>query len=125
MVEALRTAVATQGITTLVAPVRPNEKHLVPHLPMSDYIALTRPDGLPQDAWLRVHARAGATIEKIAPASMLIAGSLEQWRGWTNLPFDTDGDVVVPEALVPIKCSTAHNYAVYVEPNVWMRHELG
>ncbi|HEY3872919.1 MAG TPA: hypothetical protein VGM10_31470 [Actinocrinis sp.] len=121
---ALRTAVAAQGITTMVAPVRPNEKHLSPHLPMSEYIKLNRPDGLPHDAWLRVHVRAGAVIEKVAPASMVMVGSLSQWRAWTGLPFDTDGDIVVPDALVPVKCSTAHDYAVYVEPNVWVRHDL-
>jgi GNAT superfamily N-acetyltransferase len=124
VLEAMRTAVAAQGIRTMVAPVRPNEKHIVPHLPMSDYIKLTRPDGLPHDAWLRVHVRAGAVIEKVAPASMVIAGSLLEWRAWTDLPFDTDGDVVVPEALVPVTCSTTHDYAVYIEPNVWVRHDL-
>jgi hypothetical protein len=92
---------------------------------MSEYITMTRPDGLPQDAWLRVHVRAGAVIEKVAPASMVMVGSLAQWRVWTGLPFDTDGDVVVPGALVPVKCSAAHDYAVYVEPNVWVRHDLG
>ena len=124
MLAALRDAVARQGIDTMVAPVRPNEKHLSPTLPMSDYIKLTRPDGLPQDAWLRVHVRAGATIEKVAPASMVMAGSLAQWRGWTGLPFDTDGDVLVPGALIPVNCSVAHDYAVYVEPNVWVRHDV-
>jgi GNAT superfamily N-acetyltransferase len=121
---ALREAAAAQGITVMVAPVRPNQKHLVPHLPMTQYIKLTRPDGLPQDAWLRVHVRAGAVIEKVAPASMVMAGSLAQWRAWTGLPFDTDEDVIVPGALVPIKCSATHDYAVYAEPNVWVRHHL-
>ena len=60
---ALRQAAAAQRITVMVAPVRPNEKHLVPHLPMTQYIKLTRPDGLPQDAWLRVHVRAGAAAQ--------------------------------------------------------------
>jgi GNAT superfamily N-acetyltransferase len=124
ILEAMRTAVAAQGITTMVAPVRPTAKHLVPQLPMADYIALTRPDGLPQDPWLRVHVRLGAVIEKVAPASMVIANSLREWRTWTGLPFNTDGDVIVPEALVPVLCSATHDYAVYVEPNVWVRHDL-
>jgi hypothetical protein len=29
----------------------------------------------------------------------MIAGSLAQWRAWTGLPFDTDGEVEVPGAL--------------------------
>jgi GNAT superfamily N-acetyltransferase len=121
---ALREAVADQGISTLYAPVRPTGKHLAPRLPMAQYITRTGPEGLPADAWLRVHARAGAVIEKVAPTSMVIAGSLDQWRSWTGLPFDGNGEVIVAEALTPVRCDLAHDYAVYVEPNVWMRHDL-
>jgi hypothetical protein len=83
-----------------------------------------RPDGLPDDPWLRVHVRAGGTIEQVAPASMVIAGSLAEWRARTGLPFDEAGPVLVPQALVPVVCDPIHDYAVYVEPNVWVRHRL-
>ena len=53
---------------------------------------------------------------------MTITGSLEQWRGWTGLPFDRSGDVVVTGGLVPVHVSVEHDHAVYVEPNVWMHH---
>lgn len=59
---------------------------------------------------------------KVAPASMTVSGTLAQWRRWTGLPFDRDGAVEVPGALVPVHCDTAHDHAVYVEPNVWVRH---
>ncbi|MGP3970075.1 N-acetyltransferase [Streptomyces sp. 6N223] len=124
MLAALRDAVGRQGHEALVAPVRPTAKHLQPRVPMADYVRRRRPDGLPADAWLRVHVRAGGVIEKIAPASMTIGGSLDDWRRWTGLPFDRDGDVEVPGALVPVHCDTAHDHAVYVEPNVWVRHRL-
>jgi hypothetical protein len=91
---------------------------------MAGYITSTRPDGLPVDAWLRVHVRAGATIIGVAPASMTMAGSLAEWRQWTGLPFDTTDRVVVPGALTPVICDVEHDYAVYVEPNVWVRHDL-
>ena len=42
----------------------------------------------------------------------------------TGLPFDTEGDIDVPGALVPVRCEPERGYAVYVEPNVWMRHPL-
>jgi len=71
-----------------------------------------------------VHVKAGGTIEKAAPVSMTISGSLAQWRTWTGLPFDLDGVVDVPGALVPVHCDTTHDHAVYVEPNVWIRHEV-
>ncbi|MCO1580626.1 GNAT family N-acetyltransferase [Crossiella sp. SN42] len=121
---ALRDHAAQAGLTDLVAPLRPSHKHLEPHTPMPDYVARRRPDGLPEDPWLRVHVRLGAQILHTCPASMAIAGSLAQWREWTGLPFDRDGTVEVPGALAPVLVSTAQDHAVYVEPNVWIRHRL-
>ncbi|KUL28964.1 hypothetical protein [Streptomyces regalis] len=124
MLSAMRDNARAHGFREVVAPVRPNAKHLEPHTPIEEYARRVRPDGLPHDPWLRVHARAGASIDSVAPASMTVAGSLEQWRGWTGLPFDTAGDIEVPGALVPVRCEPERGYAVYVEPNVWMRHPL-
>jgi GNAT superfamily N-acetyltransferase len=124
MLSAMRANAARRGFTSLVAPVRPNAKHHEPATPMTEYAYRVRDDGLPYDPWLRVHVRAGAKIVKIAPTSMVIAGSLSEWRTWTNLPFDTDGPVEVPGALTPVECRVDHDYAVYVEPNVWMHHPL-
>lgn len=112
------------GFADLMAPVRPSNKHAEPELSITEYAARTRPDGLPADAWLRVHVREGGRIIKICPASMAIAGSLAQWREWTGLPFDTDGPVAVPGALTPVEVNVAHDRAVYIEPNVWIRHRL-
>ncbi|HEV2780416.1 MAG TPA: N-acetyltransferase [Actinophytocola sp.] len=112
------------GYTDVVVPVRPSHKHLEPLVPMAEYVARTRPDGLPSDPWLRVHVREGGRILKICPVSMTISGSLAQWRGWTGLPFDTSGPVTVPGALNPVEVSVEHDHAVYIEPNVWVRHQL-
>jgi GNAT superfamily N-acetyltransferase len=124
MLGALRDAARDAGLTRLVAPVRPNGKHQYPVLPMTDYLAMVRADGLPVDPWLRVHVRAGGRIRQVAPGSMVMPGSLAQWREWTGLPFDRTGDVIVPEALVPVHCNAEHDHAVYVEPNVWVEHPL-
>lgn len=124
MVAALRDAARAQGFATLVAPVRPNQKHAEPDVSIVDYAARTRPDGLPADAWLRVHARLGGVIAKVAPASQTITGTLADWRDWTGLPFDTEGPTTVPAALAPVHCCLSGDYAVYVEPNVWVRHDL-
>lgn len=124
MLAAMHENVRRLGFTELVAPVRPSAKHQEPHTPMSEYAYRTRPDGLPADPWLRVHARVGAEIVKVAPRSMVIPGTLADWRRWTGLPFDRSGDVVVPNALVPVHCSVEHDHVVYVEPNVWMRHAI-
>lgn len=124
MLTAMRESARDQGFTEVVAPVRPNAKHREPHTAIEEYAHRVREDGLPYDPWLRVHARAGASIERIAPASMTVAGSLADWRRWTGLPFDAQGDVEVPGALVPVRCEPERDQAVYVEPNVWMRHRL-
>ncbi|NBF00170.1 GNAT family N-acetyltransferase, partial [Nonomuraea sp. KC401] len=124
LLNALRDNAKSKGFTELLAPVRPNGKHLEPHTSMSEYAFRTREDGLPADPWLRVHVRAGGTIVKVAPASQTISGSLAQWRAWTGQPFDVNGPVEVPLTLSPVMCDLAQNYAVYVEPNVWVRHSL-
>ncbi|WP_317443764.1 N-acetyltransferase [Streptomyces collinus] len=124
MLSAMRANAAARGFREVVAPVRPSAKHREPHTPIHEYAHRVRPDGLPHDPWLRVHARAGATIDSVAPASMTVGASLAEWRRWTGLPFDTAGDVEVPGALVPVRCEPERGYAVYVEPNVWMRHPL-
>ncbi|GLW97335.1 N-acetyltransferase [Microtetraspora sp. NBRC 16547] len=122
---AMRENVRARGFTELVAPVRPNGKHREPSTPMAEYALRTRDDGLPVDPWLRTHVRAGGVIHSVAPASMAVPGSLAQWREWTGLPFDADGWVEVPGALVPVRCVPEQDYATYVEPNVWVRHSLG
>jgi GNAT superfamily N-acetyltransferase len=112
------------GFPGLVAPVRPNGKHLHPDVSMRDYAATCRDDGLPVDPWLRVHVRAGGRIVGVAPRAMTIAGSTADWREWTGLPFDTTGPVTVPEALIPVYCDVEQDYAVYCEPAVWVHHRL-
>ena len=124
MLAAMRDRAARLGYGELVAPVRPNGKHLEPHTPMTEYAFRTRSDGLPHDAWLRVHVRAGGKIVKVAPRSMVVAGTLEEWRSWTDLPFDRTGTVEVTGALSPVHCDVEHDHAVYVEPNVWVSHPL-
>jgi GNAT superfamily N-acetyltransferase len=125
LVAAMRDSARLRGHAHLVAPVRPTGKEAEPTTPMDEYARRVGDDGLPVDPWIRVHARLGATIVKVCPASMAIAGSLRQWREWTSLPFDVDGVVTVPGAIAPVNVSLVHDYAVYVEPNVWMHHILG
>lgn len=125
MVAAIRENARAGGFKELVAPARPSAKHLEPDTPMAEYaFRKRREDGLPHDPWLRVHVRAGAVVESVAPASRTVVGSLGQWRRWTGLPFDSEGPVTVPGAVVPVYCSARHEHAVYCEPNAWVRHRL-
>jgi GNAT superfamily N-acetyltransferase len=124
MLAAARSNAAALGHTCLVAPVRPTRKHRVPLVPMSEYATRVRPDGLPEDPWLRVHARAGGRMVAVAPCSMTVSAPLDRWREWTGLPFDSAGPVVVPGGLTPVHCDPAEEIAVYVEPNVWYHHRV-
>jgi GNAT superfamily N-acetyltransferase len=114
----------TRGFGDLYAPIRPSDKHREPETPFADYVARTRPDGLPRDSWLRVHVRAGGRIVKTAPCSMVIAGTLDEWAGWTGMPFGRSGEVVIAGALSPVHVSVEQNHAVYVEPNLWVHHRI-
>ena len=122
MLAAVRANSQRLGFEDLYAPVRPSHKHLEPDLATEAYLRRTRPDGLPADPWLRVHRRAGGRVVKIAPHSMVVAGTLNAWRSWTGLPFDTSGPQTVPHALAPVFVSVEQNHAVYTEPNIWVHH---
>ena len=124
MLEAMKANTRALGFSDLYAPVRPNEKHRVPHLSMSDYVARTRADGLPEDAWLRTHVRVGGRIVKVAPYAMTIVGNLRDWAQWTGLTFTHSGPVAIAGALSPVTISVEHDVGVYVEPNVWVHHAV-
>lgn len=119
-----RRRLAALGCRDLVGPVRPTRKSLEPRTGAAEYARRTRADGLPEDPWLRVHVHLGGRVVGVAPLSMTIPGTLDQWREWTGLPFDRDGSVDVPGALASVHVDIANEHAVYVEPNVWVHHDL-
>jgi GNAT superfamily N-acetyltransferase len=124
MLDALRRNAAEQGFPSLVVPARPTRAHDHPDTPVAEYATWTREDGLPVDPWLRAQVRVGGRIVGVAPHSMVITGTLDDWREWTGLPFDIDGPVRVPGALAPVQCDLAAGVAAYVEPNIWVHHRL-
>lgn len=124
MLGALRALATAHGFGAVIACVRPNQKHRYPLLTMADYVAWRRADGLPYDAWLRVHERAGGEIVRVAPQSMTISGSLAEWSTWTGLDFPVSGPYVVPGALEPVRIDVAADRGEYHDANVWMIHRL-
>ena len=124
MLGAARRNTARLGYPALVAPVRPTRKHEHPSVPLAEYVTWRRPDGLPADPWLRVHVRGGGRVIAVAPHSMTITASLDRWRRWTGLPFDVTGPVLVPGGLVTAHCDVARDLATYIEPNIWVWHDL-
>jgi hypothetical protein len=125
MLTSLRDTVRRLGFADLYAPLRPTDKHLEPLTPFAKYVARLRPDALPHDSWVRTHVRAGARIVKIAPCSMVVAGTIAEWTQWTGLAFSAGGPAIVPGALSPVHDPLEQDHAVYVEPNLWIHHRLG
>ena len=123
-IQAMKVNSRNCGMSQLVAPVRPPDKAGQPWLSMAAYASQVRDDGLPRDRWLRVHVQAGGEIVGIAPFSMVVIASIEDWREWTGLPLEADGPVEVPGGLVPVLLSHQLGFGVYAEPNVWIRHVL-
>lgn len=124
MVQAMRAMGKTKGFPYLVAPVRPIQKSRYPLISIDDYIRWTNDEGLPFDAWLRVHARLGARILKPCHQSMTIPGTRAEWEEWTGMQFPQSGQYVIHGALNPLAMNVEKDQGVYVEPNVWMVHEI-
>jgi GNAT superfamily N-acetyltransferase len=125
MVQAMRAIGRSKGFKYLVAPVRPSQKSKYPLISIDDYIRWTNREGLPFDAWLRVHVRLGARIIKPCHQAMTIRGTRADWEQWTDMKFPQSGPYVIPGALNPMEMNVEKEEGVYIEPNVWMVHEIG
>ena len=124
MIQAIRGIGRSKGFQYLVAPVRPNQKSKYPLISIDDYIKWTNEEGLPFDAWLRVHARAGAKIIKPCHEAMMMRGTRLDWEEWTGMKFPQTGKYVIPGALNPVEINLEKDEGIYVEPNVWMVHQI-
>jgi GNAT superfamily N-acetyltransferase len=124
MVQAMRAIGQSKGFKYLVAPVRASQKSKYPLISIDDYVKWTNDEGLPFDAWLRVHERAGAKLIKPCHEAMTIRGTCTEWEEWTGLKFPQSGQYVIAGALNPMVMNLDKDEGIYVEPNVWMMHPL-
>jgi GNAT superfamily N-acetyltransferase len=124
MIQAVRALTGAKGHQALIIPIRPNEKSKYPLISLDDYMTWKTKEGLPLDAWLRVHVRAGGRIIKACHESKTIRGTRAQWEAWTGMKFPQSGEYVIPGALVPIQINVEKEEGVYIEPNVWIVHEM-
>ena len=122
VVQAMTEVARRRGLFALVAPVRPSWKDRYPLTPIERYARWRRPDGLPWDPWMRVHARLGAKIIRAEPRSLEISAPVTDWATWTGMAFPEDGAYVFPGGLAPL--DVTGDSGVYWEPNVWMRHDV-
>lgn len=122
ILEAMRAIAARQGLTHLVAPVRPSMKDRYPLTPIERYITWRRDDGQLFDAWMRLHERLGARVGTPLPRSLRITGTVKEWESWTGVAFPESGDYVFPEGLAPVHIDRTADLGSYWEPNVWIIH---
>jgi hypothetical protein len=120
VLRAMTAAARAAGLGPLIAPVRPSWKDRYPITPIARYAGWARPDGLPFDPWLRVHARLGATVLRPEPRSMEIIAPVADWEEWTGLTFPEPGEYTFPRGLAPL--TVTGDTGEYWEPNVWMLH---
>jgi GNAT superfamily N-acetyltransferase len=125
MVKAVRAVTKSKGLQSLIIPIRPSEKSNYPLISMDDYITWKNERGLPFDAWLRVHVRAGGKMIKVCHKSKTVRGTRAEWEEWTDMKFPQSGEYVIPGALNPIEINVEKDNGIYIEPNVWMVHEPG
>ncbi len=126
LLEAMRVIAERNGLTHLVAPVRPSLKERYPLTAIDRYVRWRREDGQLLDPWMRVHERLGARVATPLPRSLRITGTVDEWETWTGMAFPESGDYVFPEGLAPVHIDRAQDRGTYWEPNVWMVHpDLG
>ncbi len=111
-----------RGFDQLIAPVRPWMKSRYPLIPMEEYSQWQNSRGEPFDPWLRVHIRAGGRMLHPCSHAMVVSGTREQWGAWTGMDFPGDGRYVVPHGLAPVEVHGSKGD--YIEPGVWVLHEL-
>jgi hypothetical protein len=124
MLRAMVATAARHGLDALIAPVRPSQKERYPLVPIERYAAWRRPDGLPFDPWMRVHARLGARVLRPEPESLRIPGTVAEWESWTGLSFPDSGDYWFPRGLSTVRIDREADRGLYWEPNVWMLHDV-
>ncbi len=122
VVKFMRSLGGKNGIPHMVAPVRPNRKADYPLISMDDYITWKTDEGLPFDAWMRVHARIGARVVSVCHKAFWVKNTIANWEKWTGLKFKQSGQFIIPGALNPIEIDLKADLGVYCEPNVWMYH---
>jgi hypothetical protein len=120
----MRAVTKAKGLQALIIPVRASDKNKYPLISLDDYITWTNEQGLPFDGWLRVHARVGGKVIKVCHESKIIRGSRAEWERWTQMKFPQSGRYIIPGALVPVVMNVEKDEGLYIEPNVWILHEV-
>jgi hypothetical protein len=124
LIQTMKSIGKSMGFNNLIAPVRPNLKCLYPLINIDRYLTWKSNEGSPFDTWIRVHSKVGAKIIKVCHQSMHIRGNCEEWESWTGLTFRESNQYIISGALNPVEINLETNEGIYVEPNVWVVHNI-
>lgn len=124
LINHLKERLAKTEITHLIAAVRPSLKARYPLQSMQEYLQWKNDKNESFDPWVRMHERLGAKAYNIAPSSMNIYATLDEWTHWTGLKFPVSGHYVIDGGLVVLDVDKFTNMGIYREPNLWMVHTL-
>lgn len=124
IIEGMQSAAYNHGLDALIAPVRPTWKSRYPLTPFERYVSWRREDGLSFDPWIRLHERLGAETLGVCPESFVVTETVAEWETWTGMAFPESGQYALEGALVPVSIDRERDTGRYVEPNLWMRHEV-
>jgi GNAT superfamily N-acetyltransferase len=124
VIDAMAEIARANGLTYLIAPVRPTFKDRYPITPIERYVTWTNEGGEAYDPWIRVHLRHGGQIVKPVAHSLRITGTVAEWELWTGLHFPDDGSYTFPGGLAPLEIDRKADAGTYWEPNVWIVHAV-
>lgn len=124
LIEEMRAVARRYACSALLAPVRPIWKPRYPLIPMAHYVEWTREDGAPVDPWIRVHWRLGAEPLCVAPNTLTVEATIEEWEDWTGETVYGSGQYIIPGALQPVHMDCEQDVGRYEDPNYWMKHPL-
>ncbi len=124
MLNATKQVAKKNNIAYIALPLRPTMKSYYPEVSMAEYINWKNENNEPYDPWLRFHLRQGGKVVGICNTSMLISGNINDWKLWTKMDFDTSGLYKIEHALSLVDINLENNEGIYLEPNVWIIHEV-
>lgn len=122
LIQQILASASNRGIQKVIMPIRPVLKEQWPLVPMHEFAAWRREDGLHQDPWIRAHERIGGRLQKVCSRSMTVVAPLKHWEQWCARTFVKSGNYVVKGSLAPVRIDMATGFGSYVEPNIWCFH---
>ena len=118
----MRSLSTAKGLRGVLAPVRPNRKHVFPEASIETYAERRDEKGRLLDPWLRIHEEMDGERLGFMRESVTVTASIQDWKKWTGMRFTTSGSHCIPDGLAPITIDLEENLGTYREPNVWYFH---